>query len=125
MDPFMKYLLYRDYPRTIRDLREWANCKRERGDWEYIWHRPAGSFTAMEAAEAFACFIGWAPEEILALSENELWGAISILEESPVELSPYKMHLRYEEADAISDAVGALVREHDARTLRTRERQRR
>ena len=117
MDPFYKRIIYGD-PQSVKDLRWWAEHYREEGKWEYIWHGRVGDLTPMEAAEAFACFIGWAPEEILALSEEELQGAADILDTSPVGLSPYKMHLRYTAADAVSDTVGALVREHDNRTLR-------
>lgn len=119
MDPFYKRIIHGD-PQSVHDLRWWADHYRKEGKWEYIWGRPGNEFTPMEAAEAFACFLGWAPEEILALSADELQGAADILDTDPRDLSPYKLHLRYKEADAISDTVGQLVREHDARRCRQR-----
>jgi hypothetical protein len=117
MDPFYKRIVFGD-PTSIKDLRWWADYYRKEGKWEYIWHGRVGDLTPMEAAEAFASYLGWAPEEILALTADELQGAADILDIDPRDLSPYKLHLRYREADAISDTVGAIVREHDARRIR-------
>jgi hypothetical protein len=67
-------------------------------------------------------FSSWLPisdkEEILALSADEFQGAADILDTDPRTLSPLQLHWWYREADAISDTVGALIHEHDARRCR-------
>ena len=78
-----------------------------------------GDLTLEELAEGIMRYIGWAPEEFLALQYDEMEGLTELMLFDPRKLSPLQLHQRYVEADAVSPTVGAMVRAFDAR--RTKE----
>ncbi len=97
------------------ELRYWAKINRRNGAWNYLWGKPLDQCTQMELAEVFTMYIGWVPEELLALSDKELEALVNILDIDPRTLSPLQLHQRYVAADAVSLVVGAIVREYDTR----------
>lgn len=102
----------------VRDRRKWAKINRRNGAWNHLRHKLVVDWTPEELAEVFARYIGWAPDEILALSADELLALALLLNDDPRDLSPLEMHHRYVKADEASPAVGAIIREHDARRIR-------
>jgi hypothetical protein len=106
------------FENPVREQRRHAAALRKQGHWNYLRHKPLVEWTPEELAEMFARYIGWSPEEILALSADEMIALVDILYQDPRDLSPLQMHHRYVRADSASPAVGEIVRLHDERRIR-------